>query len=499
MFAHLLLFACAPDRPVRAEVEPIPDDTDDVGGDSAVETAEPEPEVDCAALPAPPDDAELIKKIDSSEDFAFADDGTVVHANDRGDLVRETYDGETEVILPGFGTSAGTRFLPDGDLVIANVDAGSIERVGLDGSRQTILAGMSYPNGLDVGQDGYVYVAEQTAGQVRRVDPVTGTYEIIARNLNNPNGVTFSPDQRTVYVGSFGGGIVYAIDRDEDGVWQAPRKHAGREGAFALNTDACETMAAGDPCYRIGALGPGICADDGYGTLACTAAPDIAACEGLDEGTACTTELLGHTYTSLCQADGDGALFCPALDGARIEECAGLDVYASCSYDGANGYCYDSFEHVRACMTDDEYYAAYFDDCEERAEGDTCQFTSPLTPDQGTCQDYSQYGYDGLLCISSGGYGSWDDGGGGFDAIGTDECGNLFVGEYITGHVLRWPDGGEAPETYLALDADWIPNMHWGLGVGGFEATRLYVMNRSDRGGLWELDVGVHSHAEAYP
>ena len=65
--------------------------------------------------------------------------------------------------------------------------------------------------------------------------------------------------------------------------------------------------------------------------------------------------------------------------------------------------------------------------------------------------------------------------------------------------MLRWPDGGEAPETFLAIGAEWIPNMHWGLGVGGFEADRLYVMNRSNKGGLWELDVGVHGHTEAYP
>lgn len=474
----------------RATVDsPAPDDS-----------AEPEDTgpYDCSEPPAPPDVAVLVDTISSSEDFAFAADGGVVHANDRGDVVEEWADGTQLLVYPGFGTSAGGRFLPDGSLVLADVEAGAVDRIGMDGSRSALATGLSYPNGLDVGLDGYVYVAEQTAGQVRRIDPATGESTIIATNLNNPNGISFSPDQDTVYVGSFGGGVVYAVERDGDG-WARPRLHAGREGAFALNTDPCTTLAEGDGCYRLGSLGPGTCQRDAWGELACTANPDVGACDGLAAGDACTTTLLGTPYTSVCTTDETGLEFCPAVDSARVTACDGLGLYESCSYGGEAGFCNDSFEDVRACETYTEYNGAYVDGCADAELGDACTFTDPLHPDQGTCQDYASYGYDALLCIPSGGYGSWADGGGGFDALGVDECGNVYVGEYITGHVLRWTDGGEAPETFMELDSQWIPNMHWGLGVGGFEADHLYVMNREVEGGLWDLDVGAHGHPEPWP
>ena len=43
-----------------------------------------------------------------------------------------------------------------------------------------------------------------------------GTVTVVAEGLNNPNGVSFSPDYQTVYVGSFGGGIIYAVHLNPD-------------------------------------------------------------------------------------------------------------------------------------------------------------------------------------------------------------------------------------------------------------------------------------------
>jgi hypothetical protein len=89
------------------------------------------------------------------------------------------------------------------------------------------------------------------------------------------------------------------------------------------------------------------------------------------------------------------------------------------------------------------------------------------------------------------------DGSGGFDAIGTDICGNLYIGEYVTGRLLRWTTSGEEPETVIDFRNFWIPNMHWGLGTGGWSKDSLYIMNR-DRGGLIEVPLGIPGHPEAY-
>lgn len=173
------------------------------------------PPIDCDNIPKGP----LSYKVNSlghkaSEDMDFDNAGNLV-GSDNGNIFKSKFDGQSQIWVPGSGDFvAGLRFSSKGVLVYANVSANALFKIVPPSTKTLVVGGLSYPNGMDADNSGRITVAEQNAGQVRRVDPDTGEFDILATNLNNPNGVSYSPDYKTVYVGSFGGGIIYAIKLD---------------------------------------------------------------------------------------------------------------------------------------------------------------------------------------------------------------------------------------------------------------------------------------------
>lgn len=89
----------------------------------------------------------------------------------------------------------------------------------------------------------------------------------------------------------------------------------------------------------------------------------------------------------------------------------------------------------------------------------------------------------GVTTLFSSGIGT-----GGLDGIAVDACDNVYVTDFGPGIVYRVD--GDVHELVADLPAGWIPNMHFGSGVGGWDENRLYVM---DLGGdrVFELDLGV--------
>jgi len=186
------------------------DDTgdDDTGDDDSL---------DCENLPSGPVPFSVMYGPKATEDMAFDDQGNVIGA-DNGNLFQSTYNGSFQMYLPNAGGFiAGLRALPTGEIVYADVSSGTMFRVDKSGVKHAVLSGLQYANGLEVDLDGMVYAAEQDGGRVRRIDPWTGDYDIVADNLMNPNGVSFSPDYRTLYIGSFGEGSILALEFDEHG------------------------------------------------------------------------------------------------------------------------------------------------------------------------------------------------------------------------------------------------------------------------------------------
>ena len=467
--------------------------TDDGGTDDGGDDGDPS--WDCSVLPPIPVDYKRISGFTGAEDFAFDLEGNVVSVDENGNLLAQTYEADTTLLAAGVGYTAGTRYLPDGDLIIARVDRGTLIRVGPDGSKDTVITGLSYPNGVEVDAEGMVYVAEHDAGRVRRVDPDTGEYEIIAEGLTNPNGLRFSTDWNTLYVNSFGGGTVHAITRAE-GEWTMELFGALASVDFEF-PQPCDDKASGDRCTMLGG-GAGTCGptEADPEVLECTWAPETAACGDAALGDACTsTDIDGVEVSSVCAESLTGEeLVCPVLEAERVSACEGKAEWTSCKLDSKTGYCVDSWEDVRVCVTQTEYNKAFQGTCTSSSEGDTCTSDYVASPWEGECVDY----YGAIYCQPYGE--NWSDEGG-LDGINVDECNNVYVTEYVSGKVWRFPEGGSpdgtGAEVVAELPSYWIPNARWGSGVGGWEKGLLYIMDR-ETGGIFELDLGLGGGDVAY-
>jgi len=217
-------------------------DDDTTAGDDDT-TAGDDDSWDCDNLPAGPLPYAVIHGPRATEDFAFDDQGYLIGA-DSGNLFRSPYNGASELWVPGpWADITGLRALPGGDIVYNDTSDGSLMRVdGETGARTTVLSGMSNPDGLEVDLDGFVYVAEQASGMIRRVDPDTGAFIILAEGLIQPNGLSFDPSYTTLYVDSYGGGVIWGIPVGPDGQPGEVFQFAGLVGTGlhdGMGVDAC--------------------------------------------------------------------------------------------------------------------------------------------------------------------------------------------------------------------------------------------------------------------
>ena len=456
------------------------DDGADTGGDSA------EPEPDCPPAPLPVEQA-YIEGFTGAEDFAFDDEGYLISIDQLGNLVGIKRDGTSRLILPGASSfGAGTRFLPSGELLFNAADRGELVAVDTTtGGSRVVIGGLEYPNGLEVDADGFAYVAEQVSGRVRRIDPDTGDFTFVAHGLFNPNGLTFSPDEETLYIGSFGGGTVWSVSRTADGGWTEEVVFGESPESPGVPPNPCLDAAPGTTCALYSG-GLGGCAIDDLGDARCLPDLDEAACAGATEGDDCTTTVFGAEVSQRCTTVRGGDLFCPAMDPVYSEACKRAAEGETCRVGVEEGFCYPSYEGVLGCYLSSSLESAYLTDCIGAELGDPCEILDPLYPSIGICQDGEPFGLEGTACLPDIAFGDH----GGLDGVAADVCGNVYVTEFVLGEIWRFPPTGGAAERVVTLDSMWIPNLHWGNGVGGWETDRLYVMDR-ENAGVFELFVGV--------
>ncbi len=145
--------------------------------------------------------------------------------NDR--MLRWVESGEVTVYRsPSFYSNGNTRD-PQGRLVSCRHGTRSVVRTELDGSITTIADSyggkpLNSPNDVVVTSDGAVWFtdppygimfdyeggvadSEQGGNYLFRIDPASGALQIAADDFDKPNGLAFSPDEKTLYVADSGG------------------------------------------------------------------------------------------------------------------------------------------------------------------------------------------------------------------------------------------------------------------------------------------------------
>lgn len=467
----------------------LTNDTD--SGDSAYNPA-------CDEMAEIPVTADYLEGYTGAEDFAFDAEGYLVSIDPRGNLLAINQAGEQYVILPqATAMGAGTRFLPNGDIVFCDAEKGNLVRVDpLFPVATVVLSGLAYPNGLDVDPDGFVYVAEQNSGQVRRINPDTGEYTTVLSGLYNPNGLSFSPGYNRMFVGSFGAGVVWASDRQSDNTWSTPRIYATTPEAPGVPPDWCTVYASeGESCPSYGGYGLGECGTGETGAPVCEQLADIEACATLAKGDGCTTLRGEVAVNSACTDSGtEGELFCPYTSKDRLDACENVPEYDPCFTETMSGECYRSAQGLLGCLDTSTYYDGWIAGCADKEVGEICSIESEVYPGIGLCADGSDFGFFGNVCLPGGVTYSEH---GGLDGVNVDECDNLYVTEYIQGRVWRFDDENAEPQQVARVRSNWIPNMHWGNGIGGWERNVLYVMDR-EGGGVYALNLNIEGHGDAW-
>ena len=170
------------------------------------------------------------------------------------------------------GKSNGLAFDLDGQLLCCEHATSRLTRIEVDGGISVLAhehrgRELNSPNDVVVRSDGTVYFTdpsygiegyyegfaaepEQAAQHVFKLDPITGTLSIAVADMQRPNGLAFSPDERMLYVSDTGNKTMRAFDVADDGQLSNSREFAtctvGGFDGFRLDEHGHIWSSAGD-------------------------------------------------------------------------------------------------------------------------------------------------------------------------------------------------------------------------------------------------------------
>ena len=155
--------------------------------------------------------------------IANPDGGLLFTDNQASRIIKIEPDGRTSVFLEDSKEANGLAFDPMGRL-IAVQRAPGFARIAViyPEGRESVLADMidgrpfDRPNDLVLDKKGGVYFTDPNPQAVYYVSP-TGSVISVADNINRPNGILLSPDERTLYVNDSAGEYLLAYDIQPDG------------------------------------------------------------------------------------------------------------------------------------------------------------------------------------------------------------------------------------------------------------------------------------------
>jgi len=254
-----------------------------------------------AQPPAPPSIARLDPGLDAviapgtrieriATGFSFTEGpmwrgGRLWFSDVSGDKLRAvTPDGKVELLIANAGglpnPPAGANIGPnamvpaaDGTVLLAQMGARRIVKVGADRKIRPFLSDyqgkrLNSPNDLVHGRDGALWFTDPPFGLFNGMDKdpakqlpfnavfryANGKLEPVITDMTLPNGIGFSPDFKTLYVGNYGPDkYIRAYDVGPNGKLSAPRvlirfpASAGPEGPDGLKVDSAGNIWATGP------------------------------------------------------------------------------------------------------------------------------------------------------------------------------------------------------------------------------------------------------------
>ena len=125
---------------------------------------------------------------------------------------------EVSVVRPDARAANGMTLGHDGRLVVCEQIGGAIAAIDRQsGKRELLVDGFNSPNDVVVKSEGTIWFTDPSYGwlqgfrprpllrdSVYRYDPRTGGVIRVADSFDKPNGICFSPDERTLYVADNG-------------------------------------------------------------------------------------------------------------------------------------------------------------------------------------------------------------------------------------------------------------------------------------------------------
>ena len=153
----------------------------------------------------------------------FGRDGTVgrVDAEGQAALFAE---------LPVGSTANSIRFDSNGKMFLADFTGHNVLRLDPESRAVSVLAhdtSFNQPNDLAVNRRDQVFASDpdwkNNTGRLWRIDP-DGSTHLLADSLGTTNGITFSPDERLLYVGESVQRIIWVYDVDGSGNLSGKRK-----------------------------------------------------------------------------------------------------------------------------------------------------------------------------------------------------------------------------------------------------------------------------------
>ncbi|HCI86013.1 MAG TPA: gluconolactonase [Dehalococcoidia bacterium] len=200
--------------------------------------------------------------------------GELIFSDMPGDIVRKwsEADGITTYRQPS-DKQNGHYFDLEGRLLSCSHSASNVSREERDGSI-SILAShyngreLNSPNDIIVKSDGTIYFSDPTYGRmegfgllrdqdldfqgVYRIDPETGELSLLVDDFDQPNGLTFSIDEKLLYINDTDKGHIRVFDVANDGsisggeVWAVP-EGPGEGGCDGMKTDSEDNVYCAGP------------------------------------------------------------------------------------------------------------------------------------------------------------------------------------------------------------------------------------------------------------